>query len=247
MSLIVTGIVSAVGLGISAYSASQQAGIAGQAENLAGAQFGEQQWYNQQLQGLIQNPSSWLKNPVFQSSLNLGLEGVNRTEAATGNLNSGAQSAALEQYGQSTALSSLFQQEGILGSLTGLGSNPATALGTASGASATGASELSGGMNTAVLAAILGSSGGSLFGNAGSGGVSATGASTDALQYYISDRRVKKNIRRVGTTAGGQPWYEFEYTFRPGKQYGVMADESPVEAVMTDANGFAYVNYQRIR
>jgi hypothetical protein len=104
---------------------------------------------------------------VFQSSLNLGLEGVNRTEVSTGNLNSGAQSAALEQYGQSTALSSLFQQEGILGSLTGLGSNPATALGTASGASATGASELSGGMNTAVLAAILGNSGGSLFGNSG--------------------------------------------------------------------------------
>jgi len=247
MSLIVTGIVAAAGLGISAYSASQQAGIAGQAESLAGAQFGEQQWYNQQLQGLIQNPSSWLKNPVFQSSLNLGLEGVNRTEVSTGNLNSGAQSAALEQYGQSTALSSLFQQEGILGSLTGLGSNPATALGTASGASATGASELSGGMNTAVLAAILGSSGGSLFGGAApSSGVSSFGSSTDALSYYISDRRLKHSVRRIGTTAGGQPWYEFEYVFRAGKQYGVMADESPTEAVII-SNGFAYVNYQRIR
>jgi len=156
MSLIVTGIVGAVGLGISGYEASVQNGIAGQAQGLAQAQWNSQLWYDKQLQSLVQNPGSWLTNPTFQAGLNQGLQGVQRTETAQGYGGSGNEAAALEQYGQSQALGSLFQQEQILGSVSGLQVNPATALGTASGAAATGAQIASGGLNAATFAALLG-------------------------------------------------------------------------------------------
>jgi hypothetical protein len=69
-----------------------------------------------------------------------------------------------------------------------------------------------------------------------------------AALYMASDRRLKTNIKLVGTDpATGFNLYEYEYTFLPGKTFrGVMADEVEAvipEAVFTDANGFKSVNY----
>jgi hypothetical protein len=165
MSLIVAGVVGAVGLGISAYGASVQSGLAGQASGIASQQAGEQGWYNTQLQQLIQNPSSFLSSPIFQSALKQGGTSVATEMTAQGFGGSGNEAAALQQYGESTALGGLQSQESILAGLTGLGFNPASGVTAASGAQATGASELSGGLNNAALFAILSQNGG--FGGSG--------------------------------------------------------------------------------
>lgn len=68
------------------------------------------------------------------------------------------------------------------------------------------------------------------------------------VDFVSSDRRLKQEIRRLGSTEGGQPWYEFEYIANPGvKHTGVMADESPPQAVIYDEAGFALVDYSKIK
>lgn len=55
------------------------------------------------------------------------------------------------------------------------------------------------------------------------------------LQAYgtFSDRRLKKNIKRVGTTVHDLPLYEFEYKWGPERYRGVMSDD--VRQVMPEA------------
>jgi hypothetical protein len=76
---------------------------------------------------------------------------------------------------------------------------------------------------------------GGLFGLAGT----ATGMGI----YKYSDRRLKTDVERIGTTAHGLPLYE--YTIFGRRERGVMADE--VERVMPDAvierDGLKMVNY----
>ena len=114
------------GVGMDAYEASQQSAISGQALSLAQNTQGEQQWYIQQLQQLIMNPSSFTSSPMFQSSLNA----ASRTMASQGYLGSGNETAGL----QAQAMQQLFTQEGILGADAGIqnASSPAQALGAAS-------------------------------------------------------------------------------------------------------------------
>jgi len=68
-----------------------------------------------------------------------------------------------------------------------------------------------------------------------------------ALPYMFSDRRLKRNIKRIGTHATGIGIYEYDIFDR--HEIGVMADE--VLAVMPDAviqhpSGFMMVNYARL-
>ena len=63
---------------------------------------------------------------------------------------------------------------------------------------------------------------------------------------YFSDRRLKRNIERIGTTPGGYPWYRFEYLWgEPGE--GVMADEVPPEWVIQHPSGYAMVDYGKVQ
>lgn len=67
------------------------------------------------------------------------------------------------------------------------------------------------------------------------------------MLYAMSDRRLKSNIRRIGTLLNGLGWYT--YTIHGKASQGVMADE--VEAIMPDAvialpSGFKAVNYSRV-
>lgn len=59
----------------------------------------------------------------------------------------------------------------------------------------------------------------------------------------FSDRRLKRNIRRIGTVKG-YPWYAFNYVWGESAQ-GVMADEVPSEFV-SQRDGFAVVDYGRL-
>jgi len=76
-------------------------------------------------------------------------------------------------------------------------------------------------------------------GNLAGLGIQAYGAG------MFSDRRLKTNIRRLGTWRG-YPFYAFDYVWgEPG--LGVMADEVNPEAVSTHESGFAMVDYGKVR
>lgn len=73
-----------------------------------------------------------------------------------------------------------------------------------------------------------------------------TAASTIGTILAFSDRRLKKNIKRIGETAGGTPVYSYDYIWGGGKQVGVMADEVSY-AVAGQVNGFDVVNYGAVK
>lgn len=73
------------------------------------------------------------------------------------------------------------------------------------------------------------------------GGLFGIGSSiAGALPW--SDRRLKTDIARVGTTDGGTPIYTYRYKWGGPVQMGVMAQDVPDAAVMTDS-GFLAVDY----
>ena len=61
----------------------------------------------------------------------------------------------------------------------------------------------------------------------------------------MSDRRMKRRIRRIGTTPGGTPLYAFNYVFGGPRRIGVMADEAPRDAVI-NIGGFNFVDYAKV-
>lgn len=66
------------------------------------------------------------------------------------------------------------------------------------------------------------------------------------LGGMFSDRRLKRNIRRVGATPAGYHWYNFEYVWgEPGE--GVMSDEVPTAWVIKHPSGYDVVDYGRVR
>lgn len=75
-----------------------------------------------------------------------------------------------------------------------------------------------------------------------------SGLSSAGTAYWLrSDRRLKSNILRVGTSRMGLPLYEYDLA---GERYlGVMSDDVRViapHAVRVDADGFDEVNYAEI-
>jgi len=73
------------------------------------------------------------------------------------------------------------------------------------------------------------------------GGLFGIGSSiASALPW--SDRRLKKDIKRVGDTDGGTPVYTYRYVWGGPVHMGVMAQDVPDAAVMTDS-GYMKVNY----
>lgn len=97
--------------------------------------------------------------------------------------------------------------------------------------------------NYQAQAASAGGALGGLFGLAGAVG----GA---AIKRY-SDRRVKRDVERIGTTANGLPWYSYLYWWDlPGsaKRFGVMAQDVLTRipsAVSADAAGTLMVDYEQ--
>jgi hypothetical protein len=63
--------------------------------------------------------------------------------------------------------------------------------------------------------------------------------------FLMSDRRMKKDIRQIGTAFNGLPIYAYQYKMGGPTMLGFMADEVEAvrpEAVMED-HGIQYVNY----
>ena len=61
----------------------------------------------------------------------------------------------------------------------------------------------------------------------------------------LSDRRLKTDIRRVGTTDAGVPIYTYRYLGQGPVHMGVMAQDVPDAAFMTDS-GFLAVRYEQV-
>jgi hypothetical protein len=68
--------------------------------------------------------------------------------------------------------------------------------------------------------------------------------SAAGMMGMFSDRRLKKNIKRIGEH-NGTPWYSFEYIWGQ-PSIGVMADEAPPEAVSVHPSGFLMVDYSKV-
>jgi len=105
---------------------------------------------------------------------------------------------------------------------------------------------------------MLGGAGGSAAGVDSVGEVSTMGAAPTytpgaglqgtGVGMPGSDRRLKKNIKKIRKSASGLNIYSFEYideSYGKGTYEGVMSDEIPVEAVI-NVNGYDRVDYSKI-
>ena len=66
----------------------------------------------------------------------------------------------------------------------------------------------------------------------------------------FSDRRLKRDIERIGVTQAGLPVYTFRYWWSRMRHVGVMADEARAmfpEAVHKHWTGFSMVDYAKVK
>lgn len=63
----------------------------------------------------------------------------------------------------------------------------------------------------------------------------------------FSDIRLKTDISEIGSTPAGQPVYSYRYAWGGPVQIGVMAHESPLEAVSVHDSGFLMVDYSKVK
>ena len=102
----------------------------------------------------------------------------------------------------------------------------------------------------AAMANMMGQQSASLYGLAGAG-MQMVGAGVQAYGAYAnpnSDRRLKKNINKIGESPSGLNIYSFEYIdnkYGEGLFQGVMSDEIPQEAVSIK-DGYDYVDYSML-
>jgi hypothetical protein len=64
-----------------------------------------------------------------------------------------------------------------------------------------------------------------------------------------SDRRLKRDIKRVGTMANGLPVYEYRYVWGRKRHIGVMAQDvlkAGINAVVRHWTGFLMVDYGKL-
>ena len=80
----------------------------------------DQQKYRGQLSELMSNPGSMSTSPLYQSMVDQGMNMVNRTAAANGQLGSGNRLADLMKKGQETAAQYYFPQQQALAGLSGI-------------------------------------------------------------------------------------------------------------------------------
>ena len=77
------------------------------------------------------------------------------------------------------------------------------------------------------------------------GGLQSLAFANMLFPGMFSDRRLKRDIEKIGETPGGTNLYSFRYIWGDDEQIGVMADEVP-HAVSGHVGGFAVVDYSRV-
>jgi hypothetical protein len=164
----------------------------------------------------------------------------------------GAQAGLYGQMG-----SNLGQQGSLLGQSVGIGQVPysnlqsiASMIPGYSGTGQSGASpaDIAGLYNNQYQSQLANYNAGQASSNNTMSGLFGLG-SAGLLAYGLSDRRAKRNIRRVGTFPNGLPVYSYRYAWEPENvvHIGFMADEvrkvAP-HAVLRGADGFDRVCYR---
>ena len=95
------------------------------------------------------------------------------------------------------------------------------------------------GLDAQMLGAQMG-----MYGNIISGVAQGGGTAIAA-----SDKRLKKNINKIGRSPSGLNIYSFEYisnSYGSGVYQGVMSNEVPLEAVSVSSDGYDMVNYNML-
>lgn len=101
--------------------------------------FAEQRpQYQQQLANLMRNPGEFASSPAYKFAFEQGMEGVNRTAAAKGQLGSGNRLLDLTKFGQGLAGQQYFQQADLLSGLAGSKTSSPAAAGISYARGATG-------------------------------------------------------------------------------------------------------------
>lgn len=188
----------------------------------------------------------------FQARVRQGEEALLQRASATGGLRGGNIQAALAQFRPQMLQQEIETQYGRLGGLTSLGQQSAAGVGTA-------------GLQTgARVAGLYGDVGAAQAGKELAQGQAMAGlfnmpaqflgmqygakVGTPGFSNIFSDRRLKRNITKIGTRPDGLGVYEFEYVWGGGRQIGLMAQE--VQGVYPDAvgeaGGYLTVNYSKV-
>jgi len=148
------------------------------------------------------------------------------------------------------------QQYGRLGGMTALGQQSAAGVGAAGQQTGVNVANLLGQQGAAQAGGELGQAKaygqvlnmpaqflGMQYG-AGRGG----SAGTPGFGNLFSDRRLKKNIKQIGTRPDGLNVYEFDYIWGGGRQVGLMAQE--VKAIypgaVSESGGYLMVDYSKV-
>lgn len=80
----------------------------------------ERKAYQAQLSDLMKNPGEFASSPMYQFAFDQGMQGVNRSMAAKGMLNSGNRLAELTKFGQGLASQQFTPMANLLGKLAGV-------------------------------------------------------------------------------------------------------------------------------
>jgi hypothetical protein len=189
----------------------------------------------------------------FQESVRQGEEALLQRASATGGLRGGNIQGALAQFRPALLNQALEQQYSRLGGMTQLGQRSAAGVGAAGMESGTNVANLLSQQGAALAGGELGQA--KAYGQVlnmpaqflgmqyGAGGKAGMG-----FGNMFSDRRLKKNIKQIGTRADGLNVYEFDYVWGGGRQIGLMAQEVQTiyPGAVSESVGYLMVDYSKV-
>lgn len=198
----------------------------------------------------------------YQAQVQAGEEALLQRASATGGLRGGNIQAALGQFRPQMLQQEIERQYGRLGGMADIGRVTQQNLAQIgqSSAAGTGSAGLQTGTNVANLLSQQGAAlaGGELGEAKAYGqlfnlpaqflGMQMGGGKAGGFGNLFSDRRLKKNIKKISTRPDGLNVYEFDYIWGGGRQVGLMAQE--VQGLYPDAvsesGGYLMVNYSKV-
>jgi len=186
----------------------------------------------QGFQNLISNPMGFLENnPMFNAAIAQQSEGIKNLQSLSGKAGSGGTVGQLFQNYLATGNEQINQQYNRLLSpiqmgqsaamnQAGLTSNLLSNVGAVQAGGITGAANAQAG-------GIVGAANARAGGLVGGANAEQQGAANilGSAAMYFSDRRLKENIKQVGTGDRGLPLYKFNYINENDSYLGYMADE----------------------
>jgi hypothetical protein len=192
----------------------------------------------------------------FQEAVRQGEEALLQRASATGGLRGGNVQAALAQFRPALLNQAIEQQYSRLGGMTTLGQQSAAGVGAAGMETGTNIANLLGQQGAALAGGELGQA--KAYGQVLNMPAQFLGmqygagrpgwAGTPGFGGLFSDRRLKKNIKQIGTRPDGLNVYEFDYIWGGGRQVGLMAQE--VQAIypgaVSESGGFLMVDYSKV-